>query len=222
MTFFVSVCKTLYWSIDNFSCEVTGSFRLQNGGPHIKIQVLGHSFGSHLEDFVLHYEAFPPFSGGHVDTLKRNLVFMQDFKPDVVVLLIGTNDLTSPNKSPHSVCAAFMDLVDTLLFMGQVQLVIVFSILFRKEDRRQCRHMVDISWLNDKVYTSNGVLSSRIQDCAHQRVRYWVPKEFWSNEMLSEVLADDGAHLSVKGQQKLHNSIRAAVVGEQKAGQLVL
>ncbi|XP_053389057.1 uncharacterized protein LOC128552080 [Mercenaria mercenaria] len=200
----------------------------------LKIQLFGHSFVKRLKDFVINQEDFPSnlklranplvqysgFGAGHVHTLKQNLDVVRDFKPDLVILIIGTNDLSSIDKSPNTVSAAIMDLVDTLLFIEQVRSVIVFPILFRKLNSQHNRHTVDIPWFNDRVYETNALLESKIKDCPYQRVRYWVPKGFWSDKALAEVISSDGVHLSYRGQQKLYNNIRAAVVAELKASQL--
>ncbi|KAH3738400.1 hypothetical protein DPMN_045033 [Dreissena polymorpha] len=95
-----------------------------------KVYIFGHSFVNRLKDFIRHdpslrydfgltgspmiqYTGFP---GATVGRLRNNLENIVDFNPDIVVLVIGTNDIFDPNHSTLPVASAIRDLVDTLIF----------------------------------------------------------------------------------------------------------
>ncbi|XP_060579506.1 uncharacterized protein LOC132736397 [Ruditapes philippinarum] len=195
------------------------------------IQIFGHSFVSRLKSFLrnephLHFNLnltslplvqYSGYSGAKVETLRRNFTDITDFAPDIVVLLIGTNDLCQPDVDHVSVSAAILDLIDSLLFLGNVKRVICCQILHRRPSQ-STHHHVDTTWFNNRVDETNYILSTNIQALPHGRATFWRLKGFWSPEAQSQVFALDGVHLSVMGQKKLYSNIRAAVVATLNNG----
>lgn len=186
------------------------------------IQIFGHSFVSRLKSFLrnephVHFNlnlTSPPlvqysgYSGAKVETLRRNFTDITDFAPDIVLLLIGTNDLCQPDVDHVSVSASILDLIDSLLFFGNVKRMICCH----RRPSHSRRHHVDTTWFNNRVDETNYILSPNIQELPHGRATFWRLKGFWSPEAQSQVFALDGVHLSVMGQKKLYSNIRAAVV----------
>lgn len=99
----------------------------KSGWTPLKIQNVGHSFVTKLKDFIrstddvnffLYLSAsdyliqFSGFPGATVDTLRNKLDVVEDFQPDVVFLLVGTNDLY--NNSVDSIAQKIVDMTDTL------------------------------------------------------------------------------------------------------------
>ncbi|KAH3808203.1 hypothetical protein DPMN_136556 [Dreissena polymorpha] len=83
----------------------------------LKVQLFGHPFVNNLKDFIRHDTTlrfdlnlqghplvqYSGFSGARVDTLHDRLTVISDFKPEIVVLIIGTNDIYDSSCSIISV-----------------------------------------------------------------------------------------------------------------------
>ena len=106
-----------------------------------RVLILGHSFIRRLWDFIIrnsptynlnlnintpvtiHWQGV---GGRTIDKVRRfDLTKVEHFKPDVVILQIGTNDLTRRRSSPASVGSAIEDLVCLLHNEYGVRLVCV-------------------------------------------------------------------------------------------------
>lgn len=71
------------------------------------------------------------YPGASVNSLASwGLSAVADFEPDLVILDIGTNGLSS--KSPDAVATAISDLVDDLIDKNGVKFVAVLQILHRQ------------------------------------------------------------------------------------------
>ena len=83
----------------------------------LKVQLFGHSFVRHLKDFIRHDTTlrfdlnlqghplvqYSWYSGARVDTLHDRLTVISDSKPEIVVLIIGTDDIYDSSCSIISV-----------------------------------------------------------------------------------------------------------------------
>lgn len=191
-----------------------------------KIQFFGHSFIKRLKLFIqdsddlnfnmnfrepklIQYSGFP---GAQVETLRQNLTVVKDFDPDIIVLVVGTNDIYQPNKSPNSVAQAILDLTDTLLYVIGVKRVVVFQVFHRIRPSRRTRYPVDLDWFNDRVDETNLILTRNIPNISEGRARFWRCNGFWSPEAKQISFSEDGVHLSDHGLRKFYANIRAALV----------
>lgn len=191
-----------------------------------RILVFGHSFVSRLKDFirydsslrydlglagcpVIQYSGFP---GATVDRLHSKLQKILDFNPDIVILVIGTNDLYQPHQSPLSVASAIRDLVDTILYVDGISQVIVLQTLHRHLPTCQTRYPVDPQWFNTRVDEMNRLLIQWLNSSPNGRTYLWRLKGFWSPDCILSNFAEDGCHLSSRGLLRFFNNIRAAVV----------
>lgn len=156
------------------------------------------------------------YSGATVSILRQRLEVVYDFNPDIVVLVIGTNDIYRPDISPRSVAHSIVDLVDTLLFVAQVQKVIVLQVLHRLSPSVHTRYPVDVDWFNVRVDELNSLLMENLNKQEHNRSYLWRMKGFWSSACKHQNFSSDGCHLSNAGQLRLINNIRAAVVAALK------
>jgi hypothetical protein len=83
-------------------------FMANFGGSPLKMQIVGHSFVTRLKDFIRSGDGvdfflnlrpsdyliqFSGFPGATVGKLREQLDVVSDFQPDIVFLLVGTNDL---------------------------------------------------------------------------------------------------------------------------------
>ena len=175
----------------------------------VKVQIFGHSFVTHLKKYIreadgafhlniqgpplIQYSGFP---GATVSSLRDNLDVVSDFNPNIVVLVVGTNDIYKSVNTPVTVSQQIVDLVDTLLFVLGVDKVIVLQTLHRYVSLRYSRYPVDPQWYNPRVDELN-LLSANLNNAPHRRSYLWRLKGFWSHTRT--MFADDGCHLSQAG-----------------------
>ena len=76
-----------------------------------KVQLFGHSFVSRLKQFIrekpslkynLGLQGNPPvqfsgYPGATIDKLKEKLAVVSDFSPDILIIVVGTNDIYNIN-----------------------------------------------------------------------------------------------------------------------------
>ena len=130
-----------------------------------------------------------------------------------VIIIINFNN---PHQSPISVASAIRDFVDTLLFVHGIPQFIVLQTLHRHSPTCHTRYPVDIHWFNNRVDDLNSLLIDWLNSPPHGRAYLWRLKGFWSPECIRTNFADDGCHLSPRGQHRFFNNIRAAVVAALK------
>ena len=141
------------------------------GGKPLKIQIIGHSFVTRLKDFIRlnkdftfflnlrpmdYLVQFSGFAGASVSTLREKLDVVSDFEPDILFLLIGTNDLY--NDSANSTAQKITDLVDTYHHILNIKYVFVAQITYRLPPQQPTRYPVDIVSFNEKVDEVNNIL----------------------------------------------------------------
>jgi len=204
-------------------CDCAG-FLIRNMAP-IKIQLFGHSYVHRLKRFIAsspdyRYDfglkqqvmvQYTGFQGATVVKLSKQLEYVQDFEPEIVFLLIGTNDLLSPDVSPERLTTDVISLVEAL-FLNGVHYVIVGQILHRTKTS-ETRFPVDLSWFNDRVNTTNHLLSDELSNRFPTRARLWRLKGFWEESAKQSALGEgDGVHLTDTGNHKLFHNIKAALV----------
>ncbi|KAH3833698.1 hypothetical protein DPMN_107010 [Dreissena polymorpha] len=196
----------------------------------LKVQLFGHSFVRHLKDFIRHDSTlrfnlnlhghplvqYSGFSGARVETLHHRLTEISDFEPEIVVLIIGTNDIYDSSCSILSVANKIEDLVRTLLFELNVRYVVVMQCLHRCTPQVSSKYPVDTIWFNNRVDSLNLLLSERLRSVLDSRACLWRLKGFWTISSKERNFAKDGCHLSSQGQRQLYRNIRAAVVAATK------
>ena len=177
-----------------------------------RVLILGHSFIRRLHDFIesnsgyldlkFHLQASAHVSwhgvGGRTvaKTVKFDLHIIHSFHPDIVILQLGTNDLTSC--PPLHVGSAIEDLVHLLHDSYGVQGVCVRQTI-RRRSAVLFNHRVDILTRYLRVVLEPIPYAI-----------YWKHRGFWRarHSFLSAV----GIHLNSRGQYKLYRSLRAAVL----------
>ena len=137
------------------------------------------------------------YSGARVSTLRTHLDDVKDFEPDIVILIIGTNDLSDARKSPEAVCAEITDLIDLLLCT--VGFVIIAQIFHRTLPTKPTRYPVQLDWFNNRVDEVNHRLQESCTHIYNGRARLWKCKGFWSDSAKALSFCADGCHLSNHG-----------------------
>lgn len=205
------------------SCNMTASSVL-------KIQLFGHSYVTRFLDFIrsdatlrtnfnldgnplVQYSGFP---GARVRTLEQNLEVVEDFHPDILVLIIGTNDLCDTNTTPSAVVHKICDLIRTLLDVIHIPRVIVLPCLHRAWPEVRSRFRIDPVLFNQRADSLNLLLSTHLRTFPQNRVHLWRLKGFWSPKAERNYLHVDGVHLSRHGQRRLFHNIRAALVAARR------
>ena len=176
-----------------------------------KVLILGHSFIRRLGQFVdkrpqLNYhfmlEESATFKwhgvGGRTvaKTIKSDLHVIESFAPDIVVLQLGTNDLS--RLDPLVVGSAIEDLVRILHDSHNVKLVCVCQTIYRGSDPA----------FNVRVRALTKFLKILLEPLPYSF--FWGHRGFWNTTQ--RFLARDGVHLNRLGQYKLYRSLRGAVL----------
>ena len=179
-----------------------------------RVLILGHSFIRRLRDFIirnsptynLNLNINTPVTihwhgvgGRTIDKVRRfDLTEVERFKPDVVILQIGTNDLTRRRSSPASVGSAIEDLVCLLHNEYGVRLVCVGQTVKRHP----------VGTFNANVQILAQYLQGVLEPLPF--AIYWTHRGFWRASR--SYLSYDGVHLNTEGQHKLYRSVRGAVL----------
>ena len=128
--------------------------------------------------------------------LEYNLHVMESFKPQIVILELGTNDLS--HLEPTTVGSSLEDLTQALYSRFAVQRVVVCQTLFRDKNPD----------FNEQVTLLNKYSAVVISSLPY--AYFWKHRSLWNSS--KTLYLKDGVHLSAFGQVKLYRSIRGAVV----------
>ena len=135
------------------------------GGSSLKVQTIGYSFVSRLKDFIRVWDdvdysfnlnpaqyliQFSGLPGATVDKLRNELDVVTDFQPDIIFLLVGTNDLF--NHSAEATTQGIIDLTDTLHHVLNIKFVYMYigHITYRLPSQQPSRYPVTLSNLMRK------------------------------------------------------------------------
>ena len=177
-----------------------------------RVLILGHSFIRRLHGFI---ESNP----GHLDlafrlkssaliswhgvggrtvakTVKFDLHILHSFHPDIVIVQLGTNDLTSC--PPLQVGSAIEDFVHLLHDSYGVKGVCVCQTI-----RRRSAVVFD-----QKVDILTRYLRVVLEPIPY--AIYWGHRGFWRAR--NSFFSSDGIHLNSRGQYQLYRSLRGAVL----------
>ena len=197
--------------------------------PSKRIMVFGHSFVKRLwefiransEDFSFHmrlYNEGPPLiqytglPGAITTSLRQHVDAIVDFEPNIVILVIGTNDIYDYSLTPQAAANRIMDFVDSLLQEYGVEQVILLQTLHRHQPTVHTRFPVDVVSYNQRVDEMNLYLDQNLSNRTNGHAYLWRLKGFWSPDCAIKNFARDGCHLTDAGNRRLYSNIRAAVV----------
>ena len=179
-----------------------------------RVLIMGHSFIRRLCDFIknnapeyeLNFKINEPVSvgwrgigGRTIAKMKRyDLAAVSQFRPDIVYLEIGTNDLTQRNASAVTIGSAIEDFVRLLYEEYGVRFVYVGQTINRDVRGN----------FNNNVAILARYLKVVLEPLPY--AQYWTHRGFWQPRR--STLSYDGVHLNREGQHKLYKSIRGAVL----------
>lgn len=184
-------------------------------GP--RIMVLGHSFVWRFEQFLtksptpcIHHWNLPDqvsfkfqgVGGRTVPLLKRlDLHIISKFKPHLLLLEIGSNDLCHSHIKPDALADDIFRLVTLLHFKYHVPFIIVNQVLYRR------RFPPHLRSYNSRVRCLNRAL--------FRRLRHFKFTMFWHHYLLTRatvpILTADGIHLNRTGNHLLYHSYQDAI-----------
>ena len=183
-----------------------------------RILILGHSFIHRLKSFLTAKYSLAFLTnlqlGDDLDirwhgiggrtvakTIKYDLGVVASFAPNIVILQLGTNDLTS--LSAVQAGSAIEDFTRLLFESFGVNLICVYQTIYRR----------NASSFNSQVNLLTQYLKVVLEPIPY--VVYWRHRGFWNCK--SRFLARDGVHLNPLGQHKLFRSLRGVVLRCLKA-----
>jgi lysophospholipase L1-like esterase len=180
---------------------------------NVRVLILGHSFVRRLREFITQHDPEYDLTLGleHITvrwhgvggrTIAKlnafDLTVVEDFKPDIVFLQIGSNDLTQRNMSHISVGSRLEEFVRQLHDEQGVKIIIVGQTIQRA---------YPVSF-NAKVSLLARYMKTVLEPLSY--TIYWSHRGFWRPR--GPFLSFDGVHLNREGQHKFYRSVRGAVL----------
>ena len=195
--------------------------KVKHGGGHTTAVVIGHSFPRRLafyikqkglDNFQLPSSHFSINVFGIGGLLISSLVskqfnFVAQYAPQLVIMDIGTNDLSSPSSNPSTLANQVYSSAQVLCADYGLQQVVLLPILHRHVHigRYPCR-----GDFNTKADEYNNILLQLTHQGPNPR-----QVQFWRHQGLTADCLphlSDGVHLSPKGMGKYFHSVKKAVV----------
>ena len=183
--------------------------------------IFGHSFIRRLKDdlkkgfdtraqydFKLKDRTCVKFFGIGGRTVDRSfehndIDVVESFKPDLLILEMGTNDLTL--LTPNVVCYKLVDLIHSLLSLPTLKFVVWCAVIPRG------RHFKNAHKFNASALALNDLMTEALAPLPN--VLLWRHHRFSSDDKL---FLEDGVHVSSKGQYALYRSYRGAILAGLK------
>ena len=199
-----------------------------------RVSVVGHSYIRHLKNFSRDFPSNTNFSsiapvsnnrpnwldldncvvswhslpGSNVSRLATDQFIydeLHNFRPNMIFLQIGSNDLDDQYSEPFKVAYQITELADNMIHSLALSKVFIGKLIKRNKTRS-----VSVTSYNDAVFRTNGYLQNFCDP-------YYSPdsSSFWIHRGLTNscenVYFHDKVHMNDLGNLKLYRSIRAAV-----------
>ena len=188
-----------------------------------EVLFLGHSYIRRLSEFIFsgkHEGVRPDFGlnrdrttayfrgigGARVETIMRDLprTLNSLYKPDVVFLQIGGNDILFDDDDMGLLAERVFHLAHMLHSEFLIPQVIV-SQLF-------CRAVSKCAEYNSLVVLFNTHIAALIKDYGCSGLVFWRHQGFWSDAARAQVQHKDGICLNVLGNHIFYNSCKSAII----------
>ena len=130
-------------------------------------------------------------------TIQHDLHVIESFNPDIVIIQLGSNDLTS--ETALRVGSEIDDFVRLLHDVYHVQVIHVCQTIMR---------------LHQAAFNRKAKLLTKYLRVVLEPIPYahfWGHRGFWRPS--NNIYVRDGVHLNLKGQKKFYRSLRGAILG---------
>lgn len=196
---------------------------MANASHHVgqdlpRVLIMGHSFVSRFEDFCARtgrYDmglsqcqiAYEGIGGATVESIVHRAILadgsvVRRFRPHLVVIQCGGNDLCDPKLSPETVGFRLTNMVDLLLAHFAVERVVVCEVF----SRLQPRYFSPSQYFSRRTIV-NSYLSTVLETT--DLTKFWLHKDRQLNQ--ASAFCRDGVHLSDHGLERYFRSIRGAI-----------
>lgn len=186
-----------------------------------KVLIIGHSFISRLERLLGQSELFPVdfnlaqceircygISGGRAESLLRdqdlqNCIF--SFKPVVILLQLGGNDICYSSARPEKVACSIAELTEMLGKFESLQVGVVCELFNRLRPRN-----IPPQLYEERRKIIKNMLPMLLGDLNYKKILFWRHLRLMNSPL--HVLGSDGVHLFAVGHKKFYRSIRLAIM----------
>jgi hypothetical protein len=144
-------------------------------------------------------------SGAKIHFVGDSLVEIPHGHYSVIVLMCGSNDLCSSDRSPELVADDLMSLSRFLIDRKGVDRVVICEILQRAKANRHFQ--ISLEYFNQRVVSTNDILKKECQESTY-------PVTFWRHDSRvrsSKSFKYDGTHLNDYGLQHMNDSVYRAI-----------
>ncbi len=205
---------------DSFPLFCLGQYKMVNmsQNPAHRVLFLGHSFIWRLEDFITKSTfpcvakdfALPPstsirfrgIGGRTVATLRRHdLAVVASFKPNILVLEIGSNDLCDPTLSVAAIATNIIQLINMFHFRYKVTHIMLGEIIPRLTLPPTCPDY------NKRAHHLNRILLALLKRASY--ATFWFHPKMTTHSTL--FFGNDGVHFNMAGNHFLHHSYQEAL-----------
>ena len=181
-----------------------------------RVLIVGHSFISRLRtDIQVNRRLHSNFnliqctvrccgiSGARIDTIMQNYTCLSDYKPHIVLLQIGGNDICNHHLHPETLAFHIINFMTMLRTNYNVSQGIICELIYRQNPRGMTANMYE-----QRRCLVNNMLNIVLEN--RQQEHFWKHLRLMNSPM--HILCHDGVHLSALGTIKYYRSVRLAIL----------
>lgn len=183
----------------------------------MKVYVIGSSHINHLQKYLNenydmqlanHVVLMRGISGGHVSSMYKYLIELFDFKPDLIFVQIGSNDISDQANSVRDVVFAITHFCETVRSMlaSHACTKILVGMLFHRS-KVWTKFNLSVEQYNQRVMMLNDKL--QLESSFSQKYVFWKHRGL---QFPSVNILKDGTHLNNVGNWRLATSLRGAII----------
>ena len=174
-----------------------------------RVSVFGHGVGGGFVVRPSNVRSERSHSSTHCmppKLLWNDISLISELNIRLLILEVGTNDLSRPVASPEKICREIFHFVEECIKSG-ASYIIICEVLYRR----------DLPQFNSKVDDLNEKLERA--SFAHNNVYFWHhSRNNFSVRFVQDYVASDGIHVdAVRGMARYYSSIRGAVLCGENA-----
>ena len=160
----------------------------------------GHNFGLSDDDRVSLYR----IGGMNVQSARHHTFVFDKFRPDIVILELGSKDVCNKLTRPENIGSEIHELACFVRDTYEVKEVVLSEVLFRE---KAPRGESTVEHYNNRVIALNKYLHVVTED--EDRVSFWRHRGLWCN---IKPTLKDGIHLNDLGHKHMYRSMKGAMI----------